>query len=144
VSKNLPDPGATLNRRDRPPQCTPAEYRIIPEKRLVWVKFGKRVSEHEIANYAASLRSNLLFEPKFSEIVDLRGVEELDLHGTQMLKLADKIDPFSLDSRRAFVVRNATQNHAARMHRILRIANESMRIFYSLGEAEQWIEKNLS
>jgi hypothetical protein len=117
-----------------------AEYKIIPKKRLVWVKFGKEVSQGEIANYAHGLRSNPLFEPGFSEIVDLREVEKLDLHGEQMLKLADEVDPFSFDSKRAFVVRNATQSHAARMHQILRIANESLRIFYSVREAERWIE----
>ncbi len=140
IHENSPKSGSSLNRHQRPAQSTPAAYTIVPEKRLVWVKFGKRVSESEIANYAASLRSDPLFEPGFSEIVDLRDVEELDLHGGQMLKLADEVDPFSFDSRRAFVVRNASQSHAARLHQILRIANENILIFYSLAEAEQWIE----
>jgi hypothetical protein len=138
IHENPPKSGASPSRHQR--QGAPAEYKVIPEKRLVWVKFGKIVSESEIASYAAGLRSNPLFEPKFSEIVDLRDVEHLDLHGEQMLKLADEVDPFSFDSRRAFVVRNATQSHAARMHQILRIANENLRICYSVAEAEQWIE----
>ena len=132
--------GASLSRHPRPPQSTPAAYKIIPEKRLVWVKFGKIVSQSDIASYAAGLSSNPLFDPGFSEIVDLRDVEKLDLHGEQMLELADQVDPFSFDSKRAFVVRNATQSHAARMHQILRIANENLRIFYTVAEAEQWIE----
>jgi hypothetical protein len=119
---------------------TPFDCRVVPEKRLVTVKFGNTLTEREIAIYAASLRANPLFDPKFSEIVDLRDVEKLDLHGEQMLKLADKVDPFSFDSKRAFVVGNRTQSHAARMHQILRTSNENIRIFNSLPEAERWIE----
>ena len=117
----------------------PPEYRVIPEKRLVCVKFGKRVTLREIATYAASVCTDPLFDPQFSEIVDLREVEELDLHGQEMLKLADEVDPFSLEAKRAFVVRDRVQTHAAQMHKLLRIAKEKIAICHSIDEAERWI-----
>jgi hypothetical protein len=65
-------------------------------------------------------------------------VEELDLKAEAFIRLADKVDPFSFESERAFVVGNSVQAHAARMHKILR-AQRSFEIFHSLEEAEHWI-----
>jgi hypothetical protein len=90
------------------------------------------------------LRANPLFDPSFSEIVDLRAVEKLDLGGEDMLRLADTIDPFSPESKRGFVVQNPTQGHAAKIHKILRIAGNRMSVFHSVEEAAAWIGvKNL-
>lgn len=71
-------------------------------------------------------------------------MEKLDLKAEDFIRLADQVDPFSLASRRAFVVRNSVQAHAARMHKILR-TQRRFEIFHSLEEAEQWISsQNLS
>ena len=113
-------------------------YVLDPEKRLVSVKFGKKVTASDIERYAAALRVNPLFDPDFSEIVDLSEVEELDLQADEFIRLADEVDPFSLQAKRAFVVRNSVQNHAARMHKILR-TQRNFEIFRSVGEAELWI-----
>jgi len=71
------------------------------------------------------------FRSTYSEIVDLRQVEELDLQADELLALADKID-------RVFVVRTSVQNQAARMHKVLR-TQRNIEIFRSLEEAERWI-----
>jgi len=115
------------------------KYRVDPDRRLVSVKFGKRLSESEIAAYAGSLRANPLFDPEFAEIVDLRAVEEFDLHGAHMMNLADRIDPFSHTSKRAFIVRSVEQSHSARLYRIVRCAKENFSSFHSVEEAEEWI-----
>ena len=83
------------------------------------------------------LRRNPLFRPNFSEIVDLTDVEEVDLQADEFLKLADVVDPFSLDSKRAFVARTSGQKHAARMHKILR-SSRNIEIFATMEEAEEW------
>lgn len=114
------------------------DYVLNPEKRLVAVKFRKKVTASDIERYAAALLVNPLFDPEFSEIVDLSDVEELDLQADEFIRLADEVDPFSLQSRRAFVVRNTVQHHAARMHKILR-TQRNFEIFRSVGEAELWI-----
>jgi hypothetical protein len=114
-------------------------YQLDRERRTVSVKFRRKVTVRDIESYAASLRANRLFEPDFSEIVDLSEVEELDLKADEFIRLADEIDPFSVEAKRAFVVRNAVQNHAARMHKILR-TQRSFSIFRSVDAAKRWVE----
>ncbi len=115
-----------------------AKFSVDSEQNLVTVRFGKTVSAGDIERYARQLRESPSFRPSFSEIADLRDVEKLDLKAEDFIRLADQVDPFSLASRRAFVVRNSVQAHAARMHKILR-TQRSFEIFHSLEEAEQWI-----
>ena len=113
------------------------EFHIDVKKQLVRVKFGERVTREEIASYASALRLHSDFRPTFAEIVDLRDATELDLQANDFLRLADDVDPFSKDAKRAFVVRTSVQNHAARMHKILR-AQRNIAIFNSIEEAEHW------
>jgi hypothetical protein len=54
------------------------------------------------------------------------------------MTLADDADPFSPGARHAFVVKNSVQEHAIRMHRVLR-TQANIRTFQSLKEAEAWI-----
>jgi hypothetical protein len=131
-------PGPKLQRAGNP-----FDYKVIPQKRLVFVKYGKRVTQREIARYASALRGDPSFDPGFSELVDAREMEELDLPANQMMEVADKIDPFSFDAKRAFVVRNSVHAHEVRMYQILRLSKESISIFYSLEEAERWIGKTI-
>jgi len=112
-------------------------YTVDAEKGLVTVTFGEKLKVCDIQRYAELLQLNPAFRPNYSEIVDLTDVEELDLQADAFLALADKIDPFSHDARRAFVVRTSVQNHAARMHKVLRM-QRNIEIFHSLEEAERW------
>jgi hypothetical protein len=115
-------------------------YTIDAEKKLVVVTFAKNLTVQDIERYASLLQIDPSFRPAYSEIVDLRQVEELDLQADEFLALADKIDPFSYEAKRAFVVRTAVQNHAARMHKVLR-TRRNIEIFHSLEEAEIWIAR---
>jgi len=116
-----------------------ADYTLDAQKRLVVVKFGKKVTFQEIERYSHLLRADPAFHPMFSEITDLTEVEELNLGADEFLRLADEIDPFSIDARRAFVVRTSPQNHAARMHKILR-TQRHFEIFHTLAEAKRWVQ----
>jgi len=115
-----------------------AQFAVDPGRKLVTVKFGKKLTVADIERYSRHLRVNPSFQPDYCEIVDLSEVEELDLQADDFLKLADKIDPFSPQAKRAFVVRNSVQNHAARMHKVLR-TQRNIEIFNSVEEAERWI-----
>lgn len=116
----------------------PAKHDVDPERRLVIVTFGKKLTVTDIERYAAMLRANPIFQPTFSEIADLSRVEEIDLQADEFIRLADQIDPFSTDARRAFVARTSIQNHAARMHKILR-TQRNIEIFRTVAEATRWI-----
>jgi len=115
-----------------------AEFSIDIGRRVVIVRFGPKVTIHTIADYARRLRAHPHFEPGFAEITDLREVDDLDLQADDFLKLADEIDPFALEAKRAFIVRSAVQNHAARLHKILR-SNRTIEIFGNMEEAERWL-----
>jgi hypothetical protein len=121
------------------PARTPPSYQVDSKKKLVSVKFLRKVTASDIENYARALRMDPRFHPDFSEIADLREVEELDLSPDEFIRLADSIDPFSLEAKRAFVVGNEVQHHAARMHKILR-AQRNFEIFRSMETAQQWLQ----
>jgi hypothetical protein len=118
----------------------PAQHVIDVERKRVVVTFGSRLTVEDIARYTRLLQANAAFHPSFCEIVDLRQVEQLDLKADDFLQLADQIDPFSPDTKRAFVVQTSVQEHAARMHKVLR-APRNIRIFRSLEEADRWMSE---
>ena len=114
------------------------EFSVNPDRRLVVVKFEGSLAVQEIAKYVESLVADPHFDPSFSEITDLRGVQHFDLEANDFLTLADQIDPFSLTAKRAFVVRTSLQNQAARMHKFLR-PHRTIDIFESVAQAEEWL-----
>lgn len=114
-------------------------YEVVAEEQLVTVKFGARVSIREIAAYAEALRADPRFEPGFSELIDLTEVEEFQIDAEEAMALADRIDPFSIRARRAFVVRTEAQFHIARMHQLLRGTERNIGIFAFEEEARLWV-----
>ena len=113
-------------------------FHVDAARQLVTVQFGTRVTAEEIGEYVRKLRDHPSFDPTFSEIADLSEAEKIDLQADEFLELADEVDPFSPQAKRAFVARTATQNHAARMHKILR-SQRNIEIFRTLEDAEHWI-----
>ncbi len=132
---------ALLGKHESSNEIGVTRFSVDSEKKLVVVRFAKTVRARDIEQYAARLWAHPSFHPLFSEITDLRDVEKLDLQAEEFLRLADQVDPFSPEAKRAFVVGNAVQAHAARMHKILR-AQRNFEIFHSLEEAEQWISSS--
>ena len=114
------------------------EHVVDIKRHVVTVKFRKKLTVKDIQRYSALLRSNAEFHPNFSEIVDLTDVEEFELQADDFLKIADEVDPFSTESKRAFVAQTSAQNYAARMHKLLR-AQRTLEIFRTVKEAERWI-----
>ncbi len=138
ISKNSPSPEVEEPTPRLPRIGALLDYEIDVGRRVVSVKFRKRVTVREIEKYAASLRADPLFNPDFSEMVDMSDVEELDLSADEFIRLADRVDPFATGAKRAFVIRDAVQNHAARMHKILRM-QPNFSIFHSVVEATRWL-----
>jgi hypothetical protein len=136
-TKNVSGHNSAQQRKESFDGSAIPQYVVDAEKRLVWVTYPRKVTLPDIERYVATLQADPLFDPNFSEILDLTNVEEINLSGEELVLLADKIDPFS-DSRRAFVVRNAIQKHAARMHKLLR-GSPNISIFESIEEALKWI-----
>jgi len=123
---------------DRPVPAASTEVAIDTDKQLIVVRFAKKVTAGDIARYVGRLLADPSFRPGFSEIVDLTEVEELDLQADEYLKLADEVDPFSENAKRAFVVKTSVPHHAARMHKALR-SQQSIAIFSSMEDAMRWV-----
>ena len=113
-----------------------ADYRIDSEQARVCVRFTGKLTVDVIECYATALRNDSGFDPAWSEIVDLRVVEEIEISAEQAIVLADRIDPFSASSPRAFVVKNDLQRHVARMQQILRSPFKTIGIFDNMAEAK--------
>ena len=135
----MPGQGIARARKPKQEEGKAVQFSVDGKKRLVYAKFGKKVVASDIEQYAKQLRVDPVFEPTFAEIVDLRAAEDLDLGADDFLRLADEIDPFSMNAKRAFVVSTPVQSHAARMHKILR-SQRNIEIFPSCEEAEHWVK----
>lgn len=140
MSRSMATTGEAKNQGEGDQGVRTLDYTVDAHKKLVTVRFRNKLSFREIQHYADSLRADPAFEPTFSEIADLTEVEQLDLNAEDFLQLADKSDPFSPEAKRAFVARSTAQNHAARMHKILRV-QRNFRIFPTIEQAELWISK---
>lgn len=115
------------------------DYSIDCERGIVSVRFGCQLGVQDIEHYAKALAADPLFRPSFSEIVDLTAVEDLQLNAASAVSLADRVDPFDLASKRAFIVKTPAQGNAARMHQIL-WCEKSIKIFASEAAAREWLE----
>ena len=115
------------------------DYNISLDKRLVSARLSGKLNGRGLETYARSLRSDPRFDPSFAELVDIRQVTEIELQPEEALRLADELDPFSRESRRAFVVHSETQMYAAKMHQLLLSGRKPISIFSSLEEATHWI-----
>jgi hypothetical protein len=122
-----------------PSRESSVDCRIDADHRRVYVRFAGKLTVNLIGRYADALRENRAFEPGWSEIVDLRAVEEIEINAEETVALADQIDPFSLGSRRAFIVSNELQRHRARMQQILRSPSKTIGIFETMAEAEAFV-----
>ena len=122
-----------------PDHETSPDYHIDAEHECVYVSFTGRLTAAEITRYTNILRNHPGFDAGWSEIVDLRAVEEITITPDESIALADTFDPFSLSSQRAFVVANEPQLHRARMQQVLRGPSKTIGIFETLEEAEQWV-----
>jgi hypothetical protein len=118
----------------------PFDYSIDTGARLVSARIVGILTFGRIVHYASSLRADPRFSPAFSELVDLRGVESVQLAAQEIMMLADDVDPFSSKSLRAFVAQSEAQIHVAQFHRILRPESKTIRVFFSMDEARRWIE----
>lgn len=119
--------------------CARVRFVIDRERRLVITKFGDRLTADDVQSYVQTLFADPSFDPSFSEIADISDLKELAFEVSDFLELADRTDPFSVESKRAFVARTSLQKRAAKMHKALR-NQRSLEIFETLAEAEAWID----
>ena len=122
---------------------TSYRYSIDRAKRLVLVKFVGKLAASDLTHYVEALLKDPVKDPEFkrqfSEIVDLTAVDRITITPAEAIALADAVDPFDVNSRRAFVTCKEIQTNAARVHQIVRSPSNNMAIFDTVNHAEQWI-----
>jgi hypothetical protein len=114
-------------------------YVVDPLKCLVSAKFGGTLTLEDVEFYDTQLRADEQFSPRYSEIVDLTQVEDVAMSSREMMSLSAEI-PFLAQSKRALVVNNRHQSHAAHLYRIIR-KGSNIRVFTSFQDAIDWIDK---
>ena len=114
-------------------------YSIDRAKRLVRVEFFGELAGSNLTQYVDSLLKDPEFNRQLSEIVDLTAVDRITITPAEAIALADAVDPFDVNSRRAFVTCKEIQTNAARMHQILRTPSGNIAIFDTVNQAEQRI-----
>jgi hypothetical protein len=112
---------------------------VDPFKCLVSAKFTGTVTLEDVELYDAQLRADKKFSPRYSEIVDLTQVETVAMSSREMMSLSNEI-PFFPRSRRALVVNNRDQSHAAHLYRIIR-KGSNIRVFKTFDDAAEWVDK---
>jgi len=121
----------------------PAQYVIDRALRTVLTKFSGALTLGEVVDHIKTLRTDPDFDLTFDEIVDLSEATDVQLDYLDFQRLKS-IDPFSEESRRAFVIpsRNVVYG-VTRMFQALREADAHIEIFDTAEEARQWVsEKN--
>jgi hypothetical protein len=123
-------------------QKTSFSYSIDQSEERVWASFTGNLTFEAIAGYADRLVADRQFDPRYVELVDLRSVERVTISAEELIRLADQVDPFEVNSKRAFVAQSQDQIRAARLHQLLRPGNKNMRIFTSLADAKRWLRSD--
>ena len=118
----------------------PAFYKIDSERRLVLTTGSGVLTMAEAQAHQSKLLQDPDFDPSYSQLMDLTGVEKFEVTISDVRKLAQP-QVFSSESRRAILVENDYAFGAARVFEALRdLAGEKgIRVFRSLDDALEWV-----
>lgn len=111
---------------------------VDPKNQIVIAKFGGRLTIADAEHYAADLRNNPAFDPRFSELSDLTEVENPQIDYASAARFALDSDPFSHDSKRAIITSTPPMYALARMYQLIR-NDENIVLFKTLDEAKRWL-----
>jgi hypothetical protein len=119
----------------------PADYVIDPLQKAVFTRGWGRLSDEDLVDYQGRLNADPDFEPDFSQLVDLSGVERLDISAEGVRTIATE-DRWAQEARRAFVAPLDEVYGMVRMHEAF-IGRDSpnIRIFRELAEARAWLAR---
>lgn len=118
----------------------PTFHKIDKERRLVMCSGTGVFNLEEALTYRARLLADRDFDPSYSQLLDFTHITRFDLTGSDLRQLAQD-DPFSSDSRRAFLVTSDLGFGLGRMYEILRESNgeHRIRVFRNLEQALDWV-----
>ncbi|HTR65929.1 MAG TPA: STAS/SEC14 domain-containing protein [Terriglobales bacterium] len=106
---------------------------------LTVVKFSGHLTLQDLRAYISALRQHPDFRPEFCELVDLTDVTSTELDYSKSALLSEAADPFSLESKRAFVVVNESVDHVVRIYQTMREAGAGIKLFRTIDDARRWL-----
>ncbi len=81
----------------------PITSKIDLERHIVYSYFNGVISEADIIRHGTALKSDPNFDPAFHEILDVRGITELEASSAMIQKIASSKSIFNPDSMHAII-----------------------------------------
>jgi len=118
----------------------PAYYNIDKERRLVMSTGSGVLTMTDALAHQEKLLKDPDFSPRFSQLMDLTQVTNVEFGTEDLRKLAQR-SIFSPDSRRAILVSSDVVFGLSRMFEIFRetLGETGIRVFRNLDDALEWV-----
>ncbi|MEA2762975.1 MAG: hypothetical protein QOD47_2259 [Gemmatimonadaceae bacterium] len=117
----------------------PATYTIDSDRKLVTSRLWGAVSEEELYDHNARLRTDPAFVPDYRQLVDMTGLTEI-LIRTKVINQTSIDQFFSPGTPRAFVASSDATFGMARMFQLqAEGAGQTIEVFRELCKAEEWL-----
>ena len=119
----------------------PITYRIDSKAKLVHTQIEGRMSLEDALAHSYNLKTDPLFRPEYSEVIDLSRFTGTDLHLEAMKAFARGLqgEVFSHHARRAVVAPADSAFDLSSQYRAMRTDSENFQIFHSMDEAMHWL-----
>ena len=123
----------------------PWSYEIDEAGGLIRFRFHGLVSNADVLDADQAMRDDPAFRAELDQIVDMTGIEEMQLTPAGVRELSERPPIFSLQSRRAIVVGGDLGYGLARVYQARRgdVAGE-IQVFRASAEAEVWLSQPTS
>jgi len=117
----------------------PASYRIDVARRLVLSRAWGVFTAQDLYGHYTALSADPVFDPSFSQLVDLRDVEQVDMEPSVIRRHAlERL--FAAGAQRALVTSSDVAYELARMYGTsAAYVPQNVRVFREMPDAEQWL-----
>lgn len=117
----------------------PAGYEIDESQRMIFSRAWDVVTAEDLHDHQGLLTRDPRFDPAFSQLWDLRAIDEVTVESATLRELAQSRS-FASGARRALVAPSDVSYGLARMFQSLHDdAPEKVRVFRDVAEARAWL-----
>ena len=119
----------------------PITYRIDPKAKLVHTLVEGRMSLEDALAHTYNLKTDSLFRPEYSELIDLSRFTGTDMNLEAMKAFARGFqgEVFSHHAKRAVVAPADSAFDLSNQYRGLRTESDNFQVFHSMDEAMHWL-----
>ena len=117
----------------------PATYQIDVARRLVLSRVWGVFTAEDLKNHYTTLAADPAFDPTYSQLVDLRDVERVDMD-TPVIRRHALERLFHPNAQRALVVSSPHHYELARIYaEFAEYASQNVHVFRDMHDAEEWL-----